>query len=185
MDLSIKSTKIKFVVLVYTKRRNIEICLEKECVYRSAQIGVVQTDARDKTRKVVIEYRTKHPKYGKFHVVTTKFHAHDEKNECNEGDIVLDPFCGSGTAVIEARLLARTAVGRDLNPLAVALAKLKSRGSNREQREAWLDATRDVCEAADRRRIEKVPPTELYPSSDLEFSSVLMAGMETFDEDEM
>lgn len=89
-----------------------------------------------------------------------------------EGEVVLDPFCGSGTAVIEARLLARTAFGRDLNPLAIALAKLKSRGSNREQREAWLDASRVVCEAADRRRIEKVPPTELYPPSDLEFFEI-------------
>ncbi|MCC5823261.1 MAG: 30S ribosomal protein S17 [Phycisphaerales bacterium] len=53
-----------------------------------AQIGVVQTDARDKTRKVVIEYRAKHPKYGKFISKRTVLHCHDENNESHNGDIV-------------------------------------------------------------------------------------------------
>ena len=32
--------------------------------------------------------KVKHPKYGKFVLKTKKFHAHDEKNECGEGDVV-------------------------------------------------------------------------------------------------
>ena len=39
---------------------------------------------------------------------------------------ILDPFCGSGTTLVEARLANRSAVGNDINPLAVLLAKVKS-----------------------------------------------------------
>jgi small subunit ribosomal protein S17 len=42
----------------------------------------------DKSISVVIERKVKHPKYGKFVKKTSKFMAHDEKNECNEGDTV-------------------------------------------------------------------------------------------------
>ncbi len=59
-----------------------------EASTQGAQIGVVQTDVRDKTRKVVIEYRTKHPKYGKFVSKRTVLHCHDENNESHNGDIV-------------------------------------------------------------------------------------------------
>ena len=44
------------------------------------------------------------------------------------GEIVLDPYCGSGTALLEAALLDRHAVGVDLNPLAVLVAQAKTRG---------------------------------------------------------
>ena len=43
----------------------------------------------DKTAVVAVVERVRHPKYGKFVTKTTKFHAHDEKNECGEGDTVL------------------------------------------------------------------------------------------------
>ena len=42
----------------------------------------------DKTITVAVERRVKHPIYGKFVKKTTKFHAHDEKNECTVGDVV-------------------------------------------------------------------------------------------------
>lgn len=44
----------------------------------------------------------------------------------NEGDIICDIFCGSGTALVEARLLGRNAYGIDLNPFAIFLAKVKT-----------------------------------------------------------
>jgi DNA modification methylase len=40
-------------------------------------------------------------------------------------DDILDPFCGSGTTLLEARLLGRNAVGVDINPLAVLISKVK------------------------------------------------------------
>ena len=42
----------------------------------------------DKSITVVVERRIKHPMYGKFVQKTTKFIAHDEKNDCNIGDTV-------------------------------------------------------------------------------------------------
>jgi small subunit ribosomal protein S17 len=42
----------------------------------------------DKTVVVAVENRSPHPKYGKIVVKTTKFKAHDEENQCQEGDRV-------------------------------------------------------------------------------------------------
>ncbi|MCX6817291.1 MAG: DNA methyltransferase [Candidatus Aenigmarchaeota archaeon] len=43
-----------------------------------------------------------------------------------EDDTILDPFCGSGTVLVESLLLRRNSVGNDINPLAVLLTKVKS-----------------------------------------------------------
>jgi len=55
---------------------------------KGAKVGVVETDARDKTRKVVIQYKAPHPKYGKFVSQRTVLHVHDENNESAKGDVV-------------------------------------------------------------------------------------------------
>lgn len=55
---------------------------------RKERTGVVTSDKMDKSIVVAVERKVKHPKYGKFIKKTTKFVAHDEKNECNEGDTV-------------------------------------------------------------------------------------------------
>jgi small subunit ribosomal protein S17 len=51
-------------------------------------IGVVASDKGDKTIKVVVNYQTKHAKYGKYLKRRTVLHAHDEKNDASEGDTV-------------------------------------------------------------------------------------------------
>jgi small subunit ribosomal protein S17 len=55
---------------------------------KGARIGIVRSDARDKTRKVVVEYLAKHPKYGKFLRKRTVLHVHDEGNDSSLGDRV-------------------------------------------------------------------------------------------------
>lgn len=51
--------------------------------------GKVTSDKGDKTITVLVERKVKHPLYGKFITKSTKYHAHDEKNDCNEGDKVM------------------------------------------------------------------------------------------------
>lgn len=55
---------------------------------RKERIGLVTSSKMDKSITVSVERKKKHPMYGKFIKLTKKFHAHDEKNECNQGDTV-------------------------------------------------------------------------------------------------
>ena len=55
---------------------------------RKERIGIVTSNKMDKSIVVSIARRVKHDLYGKFINKTSKFVAHDEKNECNEGDTV-------------------------------------------------------------------------------------------------
>ncbi len=66
---------------------------------RKIRIGVVSSNKMDKTIVVAAERKVKHPIYGKFVKKTTKFHAHDEKNECSIGDMV---------KIMETRPLSKT-----------------------------------------------------------------------------
>jgi small subunit ribosomal protein S17 len=50
--------------------------------------GKVTSNKMDKTITVLVERKVKHPLYGKYINQSNKFHAHDEKNEVNEGDVV-------------------------------------------------------------------------------------------------
>jgi small subunit ribosomal protein S17 len=66
---------------------------------RKTRIGVVSSNKMDKTVVVAVERKVQHPIYGKFLKKTTKFHAHDEKNECSIGDTV---------RIMESRPLSKT-----------------------------------------------------------------------------
>jgi SAM-dependent methyltransferase len=84
------------------------------------------------------------------------------------GARVLDPFCGSGTVLAEARLLGRRALGVDANPLAIELAWLKTRGASAAEREALLAAAGVAAEHADQRRLARSGPTKPYGKADRE-----------------
>ena len=55
--------------------------------------GRVVSNKMDKSITVLIERKVKHPVYGKFIRRSTKVHAHDENNVCNEGDVVVIEQC--------------------------------------------------------------------------------------------
>jgi len=66
---------------------------------RKERTGVVFSNKMDKSITVAVKWKEKHPIYGKFVNKTQKFHAHDEKNECNIGDLV---------RIMETRPLSKT-----------------------------------------------------------------------------
>ena len=66
---------------------------------RKERIGVVVSNKMDKSIVVAVERKEKHPMYGKFVKKSTKFVAHDEKNECSVGDTV---------RIMETRPLSKT-----------------------------------------------------------------------------
>ena len=66
---------------------------------RKERQGVVSSNKMDKTIVVAVKWKEKHPIYQKFVNKTKKYHAHDEKNECNIGDVV---------RIMETRPLSKT-----------------------------------------------------------------------------
>ena len=73
---------------------------------RKERVGVVSSNKMDKTITVAVKWKEKHPIYGKVVNKTKKYHAHDEKNECNIGDTV---------RIMETRPLSRTKRWRLVN----------------------------------------------------------------------
>jgi DNA modification methylase len=88
------------------------------------------------------------------------------------GKTVLDPFCGSGTVLVEARRLGRRALGVDANPLAVELAWLKTRGLSPEEADSLKGAARQVAEHAEGRRAARSGPSVRYGQADRELYDV-------------
>ena len=66
---------------------------------RKEKIGVVTSNKMNKSIVVAVMRKVKHAKYGKFVNKTSKFVAHDEKNECSIGDTV---------KIMETRPLSKT-----------------------------------------------------------------------------
>ncbi len=68
-------------------------------IVRRTRVGVVESEARDKTVKVRIDRVMKHPKYGKYLRRRSVLHAHDEENLAHLGDVV---------EVMECRPISKT-----------------------------------------------------------------------------
>jgi len=86
-------------------------------------VGRVISNKMDKTITVAVERTVKHPLYGKLLRKTTKLHAHDENNQCHEGDLV---------AIVETRPLSRSKFFR--------LVEVLESTSELQQREAAAKA---------------------------------------------
>ncbi|MBK8171212.1 MAG: hypothetical protein IPK60_12820 [Sandaracinaceae bacterium] len=67
------------------------------------------------------------------------------------GEIVVDPFCGSGTVLVEARVASRQGFGVDLNPLGLRLAEVKARSMDEEARERFSILLHEIGERSEER----------------------------------
>lgn len=85
----------------------------------------------------------------------------------DEGAVVLDPFCGSGTVLVEAMVAGRRAVGTDLNPLAVRLAGVKTARLDATDLETITRGARTAAAFADERRLRRAGATRRYPREDV------------------
>jgi DNA modification methylase len=83
------------------------------------------------------------------------------------GGTLLDPFCGSGTVLVEALIAGRKAIGTDLNPLAVQLARLKTTPRDQAACAALVAAAREVVSFAEERRTRRAGATRRYPPEDV------------------
>lgn len=83
------------------------------------------------------------------------------------GDLVIDPFCGSGTVLVEARVRGASAVGIDLNPLALRLAKLKSDPLHADLRETLVITASAVRARSEERVQARDPIRAKLPRSEL------------------
>ena len=72
---------------VKTEAKKAPVKTEAKKIVRTVT-GKVVSNKMDKTITVLVERKVKHPLYGKYINKSNKFHAHDEKNEINEGDVV-------------------------------------------------------------------------------------------------
>jgi len=93
------------------------------------------------------------------------------------GDIVLDPFCGSGTVLLESMILGRHSIGVDLNPLAILLAKAKSTPVEPHTlRRQYNDLMRKVSQDIDDRRANKliIPRPDLNENLEFWFKSYVI-----------
>jgi small subunit ribosomal protein S17 len=64
-----------------------------EAANKRTLTGRVVSDKMQKTVTVLVERRVKHPLYGKIITRSKKYHAHDEKSEYHEGDLVTIEEC--------------------------------------------------------------------------------------------
>ena len=82
---------------------------------RPRMIGMVTSDKVSKTRKVIFEYLSKHPKYNKYVKRQTVLHVHDEKNESRVGDQVEVMSCRPISKMKTYRLVRIVTKGKQID----------------------------------------------------------------------
>ncbi|MCC6748869.1 MAG: hypothetical protein IT371_14520 [Deltaproteobacteria bacterium] len=103
-----------------------------------------------------------------FHTYPARMHPHTAgrlvRLVAAPGELILDPFCGSGTVLLEALLAERRAIGRDLSPLAVRLARLRCRRTSQTERRALRELGHRIGGVASKRaRDGHAPPPLARP----------------------
>lgn len=75
-NLDIEVVNLKFLLIMSVRKS------------RKTKVGVVVSDATQKTCVVKVITQVKHPKFRKYIKQSKKYHVHDENNECKQGDLV-------------------------------------------------------------------------------------------------
>ncbi len=83
------------------------------------------------------------------------------------GADVLDPFCGSGTVLVEAMIAGRRPLGTDLNPLAVRPARCKTRPRTPAELDDFVAKANECAAHAEKRRTGRAGATRRYPTEDV------------------
>jgi hypothetical protein len=84
-----------------------------------------------------------------------------------DGGPILDPFCGSGTVLVEALIAGVPSIGTDLNPLAVRLAACKTRVRTAAELEQLVAGASACALQADERRYAKAGASRRFPPADV------------------
>ncbi|UAJ10683.1 TRM11 family SAM-dependent methyltransferase [Glacieibacterium megasporae] len=85
----------------------------------------------------------------------------------SSGETILDPFCGSGTLLVEAASLGRNSVGTDVDPLAILIARAKTVGVNRTSLDATVAVFVEWCEEQRRDDLDRFGPFDLDIGSEI------------------
>ncbi len=105
-----------------------------------------------------------------FHAYPARMHpvtaARLVEDYSRPGGTVLDPFCGSGTVLVEAARLGRVAIGTDLNPLAILLASRKLAPRTEHDLLRLVSAAAEARAFADERRTRRAGASRRYPPID-------------------
>lgn len=98
---------------------------KKEEAVQSSRIGIVESDSRTRTRKVVVNFLSRHPKYGKYIRRRTVLQVHDEQNASRTGDVVEVVPCRPVSKTKSWRL-SRVVESRVAKTAALASAKAQA-----------------------------------------------------------
>ncbi|MEZ4298470.1 MAG: DNA methyltransferase [Polyangiaceae bacterium] len=134
------------------------------------EAGALLAEALDVAPSVVDEAEAQAHVHG-FHPYPARMHPRTARRLVEAFSrplaAVLDPFCGSGTVLVETRLAGRFAAGVDANPLAVRLARLKATTTTDADRAALTDWARKIAATADTRREARAGASRLFPHADV------------------
>lgn len=122
----------------------------------------------DLTRVLVAALRA----HGEIERVTHRFHTYPARMHPDaarviiarlSGDPIVDPFCGGGTVLVEAMLAGRRAIGRDVSPVAVMVARARTRLCSQAELRTLQALAHKIARQADDLAPRAEPPTAVLP----------------------
>ena len=152
------------------QRRSLSHVGGRVSVAGDREAGALLASALDVAPSVVDEAEAQAHVHG-FHAYPARMHPRTARRLVEAFSrplgAVLDPFCGSGTVLVETRLAGRFAAGVDANPLAVRLSRLKATTTTDREREALVAWAQKVAATATARREARAGASRRFPDADV------------------